>query len=165
MKENSQIEKLSPVSKKDTNESKKNDPEKTHDLSEELEKELKIKHSEVLELQKKLEYANERIHDVVNEKIIIEKRLNELEFKDISLQFGKFEELKKEHNQLVHRLHVTKNQLDNARKQIKSQNQFVEDSKDQIEFMELVIHDLENRGLTDFILNKFPESFNKYKKN
>jgi chromosome segregation ATPase len=165
MKENSQIEKLSPVSKKDINESKKNDPDKTQDLSEELEKKLKIEHNEVLKLQKRLEYANERIHDVVNEKIIIEKRLNELEFKDISLQFGKFEELKKEHNQLVHRLHVTKNQLDNAREQIKSQNQFVEDSKDQIKFMELVIHDLENRGLTDFILNRFPESFNEYKKN
>ena len=62
-------------------------------------------------------------------------------------------------------MHVTKNQLDNARKQIKLQNQFVEDSKDQIEFMELVIHDLENRGLTDFIMNRFPESFKEYKKN
>ena len=85
--------------------------------------------------------------------------------RSISLQFGKFEELKKEYNQLVHRLQVTKNQLDNARKQIKLQDQFVEDSKDQIEFMELVIHDLENRGLTDFILNRFPESFKDYKKN
>ena len=108
--------------------------------------------------------SNERIHDVVDEKIILEKRLNELEFKDISLQFGKFEELKKESNQLVHRLQVTKKQLDNSRKQIKSQNQIVEDSKDQIEFMELVIHDLENRGLADFIRNRFPESFKNYKK-
>ena len=82
MKENSQIEKLSPVSKKDTREYKKHDPDKTHDLSEELEKELKIKHNEVIELQKKLEYANERIHDVVSEKIVLEKRLNELEFKE-----------------------------------------------------------------------------------
>ena len=94
MKENSRIEKLSPVSKKDTH-NNKHDPDKTHDLVEELEKELKIKHKEVMELQRKLEYTNERIHDVVSEKLILEKRVNELEFKDISLKFGKFEELKK----------------------------------------------------------------------
>ena len=53
MKENSQIEKLSPVSKKDTDEHKKNDHDKTHDLSEELAKELKIKHNEVIRTSKK----------------------------------------------------------------------------------------------------------------
>jgi chromosome segregation ATPase len=164
MKENSQIEKLNRGSKKDENE-KKHDPDKTQDLTEELEKKLKIKDNELIELQKKLECANERIHDIVNEKIILEKRVSELEFKDISIQFGKFEQLKKEYDKLVHRLQVTKNHLDIARKQIKLQDQFVEDSKHQIEFNEKVIHDLENRGLTDFILNRFPESFKDYKKN
>ena len=62
-------------------------------------------------------------------------------------------------------MQVTKNQLDNARKQIKLQDQFVEDSKDKIELMERVIHDLENRGLADYMRNRFPESFKDYKKN
>ena len=38
------------------------------------------------------------------------------------------------------------------------------DAKVRVEFMEKVIHDLEKRGLTDFIRNRYPESFVKYQK-
>lgn len=164
MKENSEIINLKNVSKRDISINITDDPKKTHDICEELEKQLKIKDNKIIELQKRLKYSNERIHDVIYEKNVIEKQLNKLEFQNINLQTGKFEQLKNEYNQLVHRLHITKKQLDNTRKQIKLQNQFIEESKDQIKFMEKVIDDLEKRGIVDILLNRSSETFKKYKK-
>jgi len=163
MKENSEIINLKNVSKRDISINITDNP-KVQDICEELEKQLKIKDNKINELQKRLKYSNERIHDIICEKNVIEKELNKLEFQNINLQTGKFEHLKNEYNQLVHRLHITKKQLDNTRKQIKLQNQFIEESKDQIKFREQVIDDLEKRGIVDILLNRSSETFKKYKK-
>ncbi len=131
---------------------------------EEIEKELAEKDDMIIQLESKLLDSQERIHEVIIEKGSLEKQVKEFELKGISLQLGNFEELKNNYNKLEHRMTITKNQLDDARIQIKSQNEFVKNAKEQVEFMETVIEDLENRGLIDFLRNRFPESFVTYKK-
>ena len=132
---------------------------------EEIERELAEKDEVIIQLKSKLLDSQERIHKVIIEKGSLENQVKEFELKGISLQFDNFEDLKNNYNKLEHRLIITKNQLDDARIQIKSQNEFVENAREQVEFMETVIVDLENRGLIDFLRNKFPESFVTYKKN
>ena len=131
---------------------------------EEIERELAEKDEVIIQLKSKLLDSQERIHKVIIEKGSLENQVKEFELKGISLQFDNFEDLKNNYNKLEHRLIITKNQLDDARIQIKSQNEFVENAREQVEFMETVIVDLENRGLIDFLRNKFPESFVTYKK-
>jgi len=43
-------------------------------------------------------------------------------------------------------MHVTKEQLDDARNQIKFQKQAIDHAEDRVKFMERVIKDLENRN-------------------
>ena len=131
---------------------------------EEMEKELAEKDDMIIQLKSKLLDSQERIHEVIIEKGSLEKQVKEFELKGISLKFGNFEELKNNFNKIEHRLTITKNQLDDARIQIKSQNEFVNNAREHVEFMEMVIDDLENRGLIDFLRNRFPESFVNYKK-
>ncbi len=131
---------------------------------EEIERELAEKDEVIIQLKSKLLDSQERIHKVIIEKGSLENQVKEFELKGISLQFDNFEDLKNNYNKLEHRLIITKNQLDDARIQIKSQNEFVENAREQVEFMETVIVDLENRGLIDFLRNRFPESFVTYKK-
>ncbi len=123
---------------------------KDDDYTLELEKKLAKKENEILLIEKKLEYTEERIHHIIKDKKILEKRINELEFKELSIQLGNYEKLKMDHSKLEHRTEVTKKQLDNARKHIK--------------FMENVIEDLKNRGITDLLRRKFPESYFEYLK-
>jgi chromosome segregation ATPase len=132
---------------------------------EKMEKELSDKAYEIIQLQTKIADLQDRIHDVIIEKGSIEKQLNTFKLTEISLQFGKFEKLKIDYEKLVHRLEITKKQLDDARKCIESQNQFVENANKRLEFMDEVIEDLAHRGLIDFIRNRFPESFTSYKNN
>ena len=131
---------------------------------EEIERELAEKDEVIIQLKCKLLDSQERIHEVIIEKGSLENQVKVFELKAISLQFDNFEDLKNNYNKLEHRLIITKNQLDDARIQIKSQNEFVENAREQVEFMETVIVDLENRGLIDFLRNRFPESFVTYKK-
>ena len=131
---------------------------------EEIKRELAEKDEVIIQLKSKLLDSQERIHKVIIEKGSLENQVKEFELKGISLQFDNFEDLKNNYNKLEHRLIITKNQLDDARIQIKSQNEFVENAREQVEFMETVIVDLENRGLIDFLRNRFPESFVTYKK-
>jgi len=133
-------------------------------LLEELEKELAERDHEIDQLNNKLLDAQERLHDAIHEKNSLEKQVNEFELKELSFQFGNFEQLKNDYNKLEHRLIITKNQLDDARIQIRSQKEFVDNARDRVKFMEIVIEDLENRGLIDFLRNRFPESFITYKK-
>ena len=133
-------------------------------LLEKMENELSDKTHEIIQQQTKISDLQDRIHDVIIEKGSLEKQVNNYKLNEISLQFGKCEELKNDYKKLEHRLGITKNQLDKARKHIESQRQFVENAKQQLEFMDKVIEDLEHRGLIDFLRNKFPESFITYKR-
>ncbi len=131
---------------------------------EEMEKELVERDHVIVQLKDKLVDSQERIHEVIIEKGSLEKQVKEFELKGLSLQFSNFEQLKNDHDKLEHRLVITKNQLDDARQQIKSQKEYVDNAKEQVEFMEIVIDDLANRGLMDLLRNRFPESFVTYSK-
>jgi chromosome segregation ATPase len=119
-------------------------------LIEELNKEITDKNNAIIRLQNKLSDSQERIHDIVLEKSSLKKKINDYELKELDIQFGNFEELKNDYNKIEHRLNVTKEQLDEARIEIK--------------FYKQVIEDLENRGLMDYLRKRFPESFVNYKK-
>lgn len=106
--------------------------------------------TEILKNAKKLEDTEERLHHIIKDKKVLEKRINELELKELSIQLGNYEKLKMDHSKLEHRTQVTRKHLENARKHIR--------------FMENVIEDLVNRGITDLLLRKFPESYIKYLK-
>ncbi len=131
---------------------------------EEMEKELAERDHVIVQLKNKLLDSQDRIHEVIVEKGSLEKQVKEFELKGLSLQFSNFEQLKNDHDKLEHRLVITKNQLDDARQQIKSQKEYVDNAKERVEFMEIVIDDLANRGLMDFLRNKVPESFITYSK-
>jgi hypothetical protein len=131
---------------------------------EEMEKELAERDHVIVQLKNKLLDSQDRIHEVIVEKGSLEKQVKEFELKGLSLKFGNFEQLKNDHDKVEHRLVITKNQLDDARLQIKSQKEYVDNAKEQVEFMEIVIDDLANRGLMDFLRKRFPESFVTYSK-
>lgn len=101
-------------------------------------------------MAKKLEDTEERFHLTIKDKQILEKRINELELKELSIQLGNYEELKMNHSKLEHRIQITKKQLEDARKYIK--------------FMENVIDDLGNRGIVDLLRKRFPETYIEYMK-
>jgi chromosome segregation ATPase len=119
-------------------------------LIEKLKTEIRARDKEIISLQNMLDDSKERIHDVIQEKGSLKDQINQYELKELNLQFGKFEELKNHYNKLEHRLIITKERLDEARKQIQLQNQ--------------VILDLEKLSFIDFIRNRYPESYNTYKK-
>jgi len=58
--------------------------------------------------------------------------------------------LQRKQHQIEHRLFVTKNQLDEARNELKIQ--------------EKVIKDLEKRGLRDYLMANYPQSYVQYQK-
>ncbi len=118
---------------------------------EELEELLAFKDNEIIELQARLDDAKDRIHDLIVEKGSLEKKNTEQKLKELDLKLGKFEELKNDYLKLEHRTNITKGHLDESRNQIKIQ--------------EKVIEELANRGLTDYLLRRYPESFIDYKKN
>ncbi|MBP2046006.1 hypothetical protein [Methanobacterium aggregans] len=115
-----------------------------------LEFKLKQKESEIQELREKLQDKYAMLQDRIDEKKILEERVKELELKDISLKLGKLDELTNKNLKLDHRVQVTKKQLDYAR--------------NDLELQKKVIEDLENRGVLDFLLRRFPETFKEYKK-
>jgi DNA repair exonuclease SbcCD ATPase subunit len=117
---------------------------------EELEKELNLKENEIKGLREKLTRTQEQLQDTMNEKKSLEKRMSELELKEIDLKLNNSENLRQEHNKLEHRVQVTKKQLDDANDELKFQNK--------------VIEDMENRGIVDIILGRLPESFERYRK-
>ena len=119
-------------------------------LIKKLNKEIVEKNNEIIQLQNKLSDSYERIHDIIFEKDSLKKQINNFELKQLDIQFGKFEELKSDYNKLEHRLNITKEHLDDVRRQII--------------FNKKVIEDLENRGFMDYLRKRFPESFVNYKK-
>jgi len=150
--------------REDTGSLKFQKPSDDNSLVEELEYDLVNKNKEIIELQKRLEDAQERIHDVILQKESLEKRVNKMELKKLSLKFDKCDELKNNFSKLEHRMQITKEQLDDARNKIKFQENFINLSENRVKFMEKVIDDLENRGLKDYLRRRFPETFIEYKK-
>jgi hypothetical protein len=131
---------------------------------EDLEVKLRKKQLEISELQEKLQDREELVLDMINGKKILDKRIRDLELMELSLKLDEFEKLKIEHRKLEHRTQITKKQLDAARNKIESQKKYVAEAKERVEFMEKVIKDLEKRGFTDLIRNRYPETFIKYQK-
>jgi len=150
--------------REDTGSLKFQKPSDDNSLVEELEYDLVNKNKEIIELQKRLEDAQERIHDVIILKGSLEKQVNDMKLKELSLKFIKCNELKNDFKKLEHRMQITKEQLDEARNLIESQKESVINAENRVKFMEKVIEDLENRGLTDYLRRKFPETFIEYKK-
>ena len=150
--------------REDTGSLKFQKPSDDNSLVEELEYDLVNKNKEIIELQKRLEDAQERIHDVIILKGSLEKQVNDMKLKELSLKFVKCNELKNDFKKLEHRMQITKEQLDEARNLIESQKESVINAENRVKFMEKVIEDLENRGLTDYLRRKFPETFIEYKK-
>jgi DNA repair exonuclease SbcCD ATPase subunit len=136
--------------KKETGDFKLSELNKDEDLLEELEKELARKDEEITQLKEKLTNTQERLLDIIQEKKYIEQIKTELELKETELKLKKFQKLENKHHQLSHRSQVTKKHLDQARAELKIQ--------------EKVITDLENRRLLDYLLGRFPESFQDYQK-
>lgn len=114
-----------------------------------LEFKLKQKESEIQELREKLQDKYAMLQDRIDEKRALEKRVKEFELNDATLKMVKLDEVTLENHKLEHRVQVTKKQLDYAR--------------NDLELQKKVIEDLENRGVLDFLLRRFPESFKEYK--
>jgi len=119
-------------------------------LLKELKEELVRKDEEITRLKEKLSITQERLLDIIQEKNLLEQKKTELELKEIEMELKNFQKLKNKHHQLLHRSKVTKKQLDQARADLKIQEQ--------------VITDLEKRGFLDYLLRRFPESFKDYQK-
>ena len=103
-----------------TKNNNKNDNTAQNDklLIKKLNKEIAEKNNEIIQLQNKLSDSNDKIHDIIIDKGSLTKKINNFELKQLEIQFGKFEELKNDHNKLEHRLNVTKEHLEDARCQI-----------------------------------------------
>jgi chromosome segregation ATPase len=131
---------------------------------EDFEEKLRKKNFKISELQGKLQDKEELVLDLINGKKILDKRIRDLELMELSLKLDDFEKLKMEHRKLEHRTQITKKQLDEARNKIVSQKKYVAEAKERVEFMEKVINDLEKRGFTDLLRNRYPETFIEYQK-
>ncbi|EKQ54127.1 MAG: hypothetical protein B655_0928 [Methanobacterium sp. Maddingley MBC34] len=115
-----------------------------------LEKKLSQKESEIMFFKEKMTNNQEIILDVIEEKKQLKNQIKDFELKELDLKLNNYMELQRKHHKVEHRLFVTKNHLDEANKEL--------------EFRAKVIEDLENRGISDYILGRFPDSYQEYKK-
>lgn len=117
----------------------------------ELEKQLFKKESEIEFLKEKLTNNQEILLDVINDKKHLKKQIQDFELKEIDARLNNFRKLQRKQHKIEHRLFVTKEILDEARQKLDERAK--------------VIKDLENRGLADYILANYPESYVQYQKN
>lgn len=160
MKDNPAIKKETPKTKETTTVSsvKNNHHDDPRDKKsfkdksriKELEKELSKRESEIAFLKDKIVNDQEIIIDVIEEKKQLKKTIQDYEMKELDMKLNNYLELQRKHHKTEHRLFVTKNLLD--------------DAQEELEFRAKVIEDLENKGLSDFILKRYPDSFLEYKK-
>ena len=116
----------------------------------ELEAKLAKNESEIEFFKDKINTNQEIILDVIEEKKLLKKQIEEFERKELDVKLNNYMELQRKHHKVEHRLFVTKNLLDEAH--------------EKLEFQAKVITDLEDRGLTDFLLGRHPVSYQEYKK-
>lgn len=108
-----------------------------------LESELSKRDKELESFKEILSTSQEILRDAMDDKKIIQKRLDELEHMKVEFNVRRYHKLQNDHDKLQHRYQVTKKLLEEAR---------------------LVIKDLENRGLMDYILKRYPDSFLEFNK-
>jgi chromosome segregation ATPase len=108
-----------------------------------LEAELSKREKELESFKEILSTSQEILRDAMDDKKTIQKRLDKLEHMKVEFNVRRHQKLQNDHDKLQHRYHVTKKLLEEAR---------------------LVIIDLEKRGLLDYILKRYPDSFLEFNK-
>ncbi len=108
-----------------------------------LEAELSKREKELESFKEILSTSQEILRDAMDDKKTIQKRLDELEHMKVEFNVRRHQKLQNDHDKLQHRYQITKELLEEAR---------------------VVIKDLENRGLVDYILKRHPESFLEFNK-
>lgn len=116
-----------------------------------LEKELSTKESEIDFLKDKITNNQEILLDVIEDKKSLKKMVQDFEMKQIDERLNNIHQLQRKQHKIEHRLFVTKNQLDEAR--------------NELEVRKKVIEDLEKRGLRDYLMANYPQSYVQYQKN
>jgi hypothetical protein len=115
-----------------------------HKRIETLETELAKREKEVESFKEILSTSQEILKDALEDKKIIQKRLDKLEHMKVEFNVRRYHKLQNDHDKLKHRYQITKDLLEEAR---------------------MVIKDLENRGFMDHLLGNYPESYVEYQKN
>jgi chromosome segregation ATPase len=131
-------------------------PDSKDEYIKELEKKLKDQEKTIESLKEKLSNNQDMLKDTINEKNELKKKIQEYDLKMVDKKLNQYQELHEEQQKTLHRIHVTKNHLDDAN----SKNKELLIIKEE---MQKVLEDLENRGLLDYIRGKYPESYLKYK--
>lgn len=116
-----------------------------------LEKELANKESEIDFLKEKLTNNQEILLDLIEDKKSLRKLVQDFEMKQLDERLNNFQQLQTKQHQMEHRLFVTKNLLDEARHELDIRGK--------------VIEDLEKRGLRDYLMANYPQSYVQYQKN
>ncbi len=109
-----------------------------------LEAELSKRDKELESFKEILSTSQEILRDAMDDKKIIQKRLDKLEHMKVEFNVRRYHKLQNDHDKLQHRYQITKELLEEAR---------------------IVIKDLEKRGLMDHLMGKYPDSHLKYQKN
>jgi len=123
----------------------------------ELKKELKTLKKTIESLKETLVNNNNMLHDIIIEKKELTKKIQEYDHKLVDTKLKQYQKLQEDHQKIIHRLQVTKKQLDKTNQNIKILNRKNEE-------LERVIMGLESRGILDYIRGKYPESYQEYKK-
>ncbi|MCE5214278.1 MAG: hypothetical protein LLF83_06115 [Methanobacterium sp.] len=123
----------------------------------ELEEELIKKESSINSIREKLNNNQEILQDLIQEKNLLKDQIQDFEIKQTNTKLQEYEKLQQNHHKLKHRLEVTKNHLDKANDKIKV---LKERNKD----LERIISDLHSRGLKDYLLRRYPDSYQEYEK-
>jgi chromosome segregation ATPase len=117
---------------------------------EELETELSKKNQALKYHEEEISDLKYHIQELVADKREISDKLDNLQLMQIELKINDYNSLKDDYNKLKHRTDVTKKLLDQARNDLK--------------ILKKVLEDLEKRGILDFLLGRYPESYQEYKK-
>lgn len=117
---------------------------------EELETELSKKNQALMYHEEEISDLKYRIQEVVADKRKISDKLDKFQLMQIELKINDYNSLKDDYNKLKHRTDITKKLLDQARNDLFR--------------LKMVLADLEKRGLLDFLLGRYPESYQEYKR-
>ena len=154
MKDNSSIQKgiQNNVKKENITEKSSNEisPSKLNSRIKELEKVLGKKESEIEFLKEKLNNNQEVLLDVIEDKKLLKKQIEDFELKEIDEKLNNFQQLQRKQHKTEHRLFITQKNLDEAREELK--------------FRKKIIKDMENRSIVDYMMGNYPESLIKYNK-
>jgi chromosome segregation ATPase len=135
---------------KDNKSSEDISPSKLNSRIKELEKELGKKESEIEFLKEKLTNNQDVLLDVIEDKKILKKQIEDFELKEIDSKLNNFRELQRKQHKIEHRLFITEKHLEEAR--------------EELNFRKKIINDMENRGILDYMMGTYPESLLKYNK-